>query len=100
MNSGEDTAGEVPLADAAVSWSLEEAVCITGLSRTEILRICHIVARAPAAPEPRLDAAALRLLGELDRLRRQCGLNDLGFEVVAELLAELHELRRELLRRR
>lgn len=100
MNSREATVAEAPLVDATVSWSVEEAVAITGLSHAEILRVCRAMGRAPDAAEPRLDAAALRLLAELRQLRLHCGLNDPGLEIVAGLLAELHDLRRELLRRR
>lgn len=100
MNPAEYTLAAAPFADATLSWSIEEAVSITGLTRTEILRVSRILAHPPETAEPRLDANALRLLGELRQLRRHCGLNDPGLEIVAGLLAELHELRRELLRRR
>lgn len=104
MNPGEELPpsahAEPPLADAGCVWDVEEAVTLTGFSRTEILRVWSVVGRAPGGDAPRLDADALRLLGELHRLRRQCGLSGPGLEIIAALLAELHELRRELLRRR
>lgn len=95
-----DTSIAVFIPDAGALHSIEEIAHITQVPRHTIAIYCRCGLLAPVGdPEVHgwfFDTDALRMLQQIEHLRRDRGVNLAGIRMVLELAAEVERLRAEL----
>ncbi|MBB5350330.1 DNA-binding transcriptional MerR regulator [Haloferula luteola] len=85
--------------DPHILHSLETVVRMTGSSRRKIVFYCRS-GLVESAPDMQFDDDSVRLLQQIERLRRDHRMNWAAIRMIAELLREVEALRDELRFRR